>query len=40
MGERLFFFSFCALVFFCMYTCVQVLDPGVTNSCELPCGCW
>jgi hypothetical protein len=28
------------LVFACMYACVKVSDPGVTDSCELPCGCW
>ncbi|CAO2613549.1 hypothetical protein LEMLEM_LOCUS16128 [Lemmus lemmus] len=23
-----------------MYVCVRVSDLGVTDSCELPCGCW
>lgn len=23
-----------------MYVCVRVLDPGVVDSCDLPCGCW
>jgi hypothetical protein len=23
-----------------MYVCVRVSDVGVTDSCELPCGCW
>ncbi|KAL6062602.1 hypothetical protein STEG23_004216 [Scotinomys teguina] len=28
------------LVFASIYVCVGVLDPGVTDSCELLCGCW
>ncbi|MGE9804779.1 hypothetical protein ACQP3L_29790, partial [Escherichia coli] len=28
------------LVLACMYVCVRVSDLGVTDSCELSCGCW
>jgi hypothetical protein len=23
-----------------MYICVRLSDLGVTDNCELPCGCW
>ena len=26
--------------FICMYVFVQMFGPEVTDSCELPCGCW
>jgi len=39
------FFKFIYLDFMCIgilptYVYVRMLDPGVTKSCELPCGCW
>ena len=30
----------CTLVFCLHLVCVRMSDPGVTDSCELPCGCW
>jgi hypothetical protein len=39
----LFIYTFCALVF-CLHVClckgVRSSGTGVTDRCELPCGCW